>query len=172
MKRGELSLEQIVEQYGEYLYHLNYLYMKDFQLAEEVTQDVLMKYLLHKDDFRNDASLKTYLTRIAINCCHDELRKQKRKSFISKLLPLGRTEPSVEQTYIATEDYTTLKQIVFALPLHYREVIILFYYEEFDVSEIASLLNVSQNTVRTRIRRARELLKTNQELEAIFYEGI
>lgn len=147
--------------------------MKDFQLAEEVTQDVLMKYLLHKDDFRNDSSLKTYLTRIAINCCHDELRKQKRKSFISKLLPpLGRTEPSVEETYISTEGYTTLKQIVFALPLHYREVIILFYYEEFDVSEIASLLNVSQNTVRTRIRRARELLKTNHELEAIFYEGI
>ncbi|WP_051582405.1 RNA polymerase sigma factor [Lysinibacillus fusiformis] len=165
-------MEQIVEQYGEYLYHLNYLYMKDFQLAEEVTQDVLMKYLLHKDEFRKDASLKTYLTRIAINCCHDELRKQKRKLFISKLLPLGRTEPSVEQTYISTEEYTTLKQIFFTLPLHYREVIILFYYEEFDVSEIASLLNVSQNTVRTRIRRARELLKTNQELEAIFYEGI
>ncbi|MBU5254186.1 sigma-70 family RNA polymerase sigma factor, partial [Lysinibacillus capsici] len=85
---------------------------------------------------------------------------------------LGRTEPSVEQTYIATEDFATLQQIVFALPLHYREVIVLFYYEEFDVSEIASLLNVSQNTVRTRIRRARELLKTNPELEAIFYEGI
>ena len=66
LKRGELLLEQIVEQYGEYLYHLSYLYMKDFQLAEEITQDVLMKYLLHKDDFRKDASLKTYLTRIAI----------------------------------------------------------------------------------------------------------
>lgn len=165
-------MEQVVEQYGEYLYHLNYLYMKDFQLAEEVTQDVLMKFLLHKDDFRKDSSLKTYLTRIAINCCHDELRKQKRKLLISKLLTLGRYEPSVEQTYISTETYTTLKQIVFALPVHYREVIILFYYEEFDVSEIASLLNVSQNTVRTRIRRAREVLKTNHELEALFYEGI
>ena len=104
-------MEQIVEQYGEYLYHLSYLYMKDFQLAEEITQDVLIKYLLHKDDFRKDASLKTYLTRITINCCHDELRKQKRKSFISKLLPLGRTEPSVEQTYIATEDDGLIKGI-------------------------------------------------------------
>lgn len=172
MKRGEKSLEEIVEQYGEYLYHLNYLYVKDCQLAEEITQDVLMKFLLHKEKFRQDASLKTYLTRIAINCCHDELRKHKRKSFISKFLPLSRSELSVEQTYLSTEAYTTLKQSVFALPLHYREVIILFYYEEFDVSEIASLLNVSQNTVRTRIRRARELLKTNHELEEIFYEGI
>jgi RNA polymerase sigma-70 factor, ECF subfamily len=172
LKRGELSLEEIIEQYGEYLYHFSYLYVKDRQLAEEITQDVLMKYLLHKDDFRRDASLKTYITRIAINCCHDEIRKIKRKSLISKLLPLGRSEPSVEQSYLSNEAYTTLKESVFALPVHYREVIILFYYEEFDVSEIASLLNVSQNTVRTRIRRARELLKKDHELEAIFYEGI
>lgn len=165
-------MEQIVEQYGEYLYHLSYLYVKDCQLAEEITQDVLMKYLLHKDKFRKDASLKTYLTRIAINCCHDELRKQKRRAFLSKLVPLKRHEQSVEQTYVSNEVFTTLKETVFALPLHYREAIILFYYEEFNVSEIASLLNVSQNTVRTRIRRARELLKTNHELEEIFYGGI
>lgn len=168
----EQIAEQIIEQYGEYLYHLNYLYTKDYQLAEEVTQDVLMKFILHKDRFRKDASLKTYLTRIAINCCHDELRKQKRKSLISKLLPIGRNEPSVEHTYISTEANMTLKQIVFALPLLYREVIILHYYEEFNVSEISCLLDVSQNTVRTRIRRARELLKINHELEAIFYERL
>lgn len=165
-------MEQIIERYGEYLYHFSYMYVKDTQLAEEITQDVLMKFLLHKEDFRNEASLKTYLTRIAINCCHDELRKQKRKNLLTKFLPLRKNEPSTEQAYLATEAFTTLKETVFALPVHYREVIVLFYYEEFEVAEIADLLDVSQNTVRTRIRRARELLKNNQELEAIFYEGV
>lgn len=165
-------MEQIIEQYGEYLYHFNYLYVKDIQLAEEITQDVLMKFILHKEDFRNEASLKTYLTRIAINCCHDELRKRKRKALLAKILPLRKNEPSTEQIYLATESFTTLKESVFALPVHYREVIVLYYYEEFKVIEIADLLNVSQNTVRTRIRRARELLKNNQELEAIFYERV
>ena len=165
-------MEQIIERYGEYLYHFSYLYVKDIQLAEEITQDVLMKFLLHKEDFRNEASLKTYLTRIAINCCHDELRKQKRKNILTKFLPLRKSEPSTEQAYLATVAFATLKETVFALPVYYREVIILFYYEEFEVAEIADLLDVSQNTVRTRIRRARELLKTNQELEAIFYEGV
>lgn len=165
-------MEQIIEQYGEYLYHFSYLYVKDRQLAEEITQDVLMKFLLHKEDFRNNASLKTYLTRIAINCCHDELRKRKRKNVLAKLLPLRKNEPSSEQVYLATEAFTTLKDSVFAMPVHYREVIVLFYYEEFEVAEIADLLEVSQNTVRTRIRRARELLKNNQELEAAFYDGI
>lgn len=165
-------MEQIIERYGEYLYHFSYLYVKDIQLAEEITQDVLMKFLLHKEDFRNEASLKTYLTRIAINCCHDELRKQKRKNILTKFLPLRKSEPSTEQAYLATVAFATLKETVFALPVHYREVIILFYYEEFEVAEIADLLDVSQNTVRTRIRRARELLKNKQELEAIFYEGV
>ena len=77
-----------------------------------------------------------------------------------------------QKAYLEIEAFTTLKQHIFALPVHYREVIILFYYEEFEVSEIADLLMVSQNTVRTRIRRARELLKNDQELEALFYEGI
>ncbi|MGN7476812.1 RNA polymerase sigma factor [Solibacillus silvestris] len=165
-------MERIVEQYGEYLYHFSYLYVKDRQLAEEITQDVLMKFAAHKEQFRSDASLKTYLTRIAINCCHDELRRQKRKSYIAKLMPLRKSEPSCEQAYLAAEASTALKDRVFALPVHYREVIILFYYEEFDVAEIADLLKTSQNTVRTRIRRARELLKNDQELEELFYEGI
>lgn len=165
-------MEQIIEQYGEYLYHFSYLYVKDRQLAEEITQDVLLKFALHKEDFRSEASLKTYLTRIAINCCHDELRKQKRKSLLTKLLPLRKVAPSSEQMYLAKEQTATLKEYVFALPMHYREVLILFYYEEFSVFEIADLLQVSQNTVRTRIRRARDLLKNDQELEALFYEGI
>lgn len=146
--------------------------MKDCQLAEEITQDVLMKFALHKEDFRSEASLKTYLTRIAINCCHDELRKQKRKALLAKLLPLRKNELSSEKTYLAKEVATALKERVFELPVHYREVVILFYYEEFTVVEIADLLKLSQNTVRTRIRRARELLKNDQELEALFYEGI
>lgn len=166
------NLDQIVEQYGEYLYHFCYLYVKDRHLAEEITQDVLVKYSIHKKDFRKDASLKTYLTRIAINCCHDELRKIKRKSLIAKLLPKGRNEPSVEQAILTNETYSTLKDSVLALPVHYREVIVLFYYEEFEVNEMADLLNVSQNTVRTRIRRAREILKSNHELEEMFYGRI
>ena len=165
-------LEQIVEQYGEYLYHLSYLYVKDRQLAEEITQDVLLKFALHKEQFRGEAALKTYLTRIAINCCHDELRKQKRKALLQKLLPGRKVVPSSEQMYLQNESYSTLKECVFALPIHYREVLILHYYEEFTVHEIADLLKLSQNTVRTRIRRARELLKKDEELEALFYEGV
>lgn len=165
-------MEQLIEQYGEYLYHLSYLYVKDRQLAEEITQDVLMKYEKNKEQYRAEASVKTYLTRILINCCHDELRKQKRRKLLAWLLPSGRSEVSAETSYLQGELYQTLKVQVFALPVHYREVIVLFYYEEFSVEEIAMLLVLSENTIRTRIRRARVLLKKNHELEGMYYERI
>ncbi|MEL4026857.1 sigma-70 family RNA polymerase sigma factor [Lysinibacillus endophyticus] len=174
-----MELEEIIENYGEYLYHLSYLYVKDCQLAEEITQDVLMKYMINRTNFRGDSSIKTYLTRILINCCHDKLRKLKRKTMLSQLMFFRKNEPSIEKMYVQKEVYKTLKDSVLALPLHYREVIILFYYEEFEVKEIAKLLNVSPNTIRTRLRRARELLKTNDSLEEMyaalggeFYEGV
>ncbi|MFJ7406400.1 MULTISPECIES: RNA polymerase sigma factor [unclassified Lysinibacillus] len=51
-------MEQLVEEYGEYLFHLSYLYMKDKQLAEEITQDVFFTFATKSDAFRKDASLK------------------------------------------------------------------------------------------------------------------
>jgi len=165
-------MEQLVEEYGEYLFHLSYLYMKDKQLAEEITQDVFLTFAIKGDAFRHDASLKTYLTRILINRCHDELRKQKRRNVLQFLTPFWTNEKSAEQEVMRQQQFLSLKQEVMKLPIHYREVIILFYYEEFEVSEIADLLNLSQNTVRTRLRRGKELLKSKllAQPEVFFHE--
>ncbi len=153
-------MEQLVEEYGEYLFHLSYLYVKDQQLAEEITQDVFLTFVTKGDAFRKDATLKTYLTRILINRCHDELRKIKRRNVLQFLTPFWSNEKSAEQEVIQQQQFLSLKEEVMSLPIHYREAIILFYYEEFKASEIADLLNISQNTVRTRLRRGKELLKS------------
>ena len=165
-------MEQIVEQYGEYLFHLSYLYVKDSQIAEEITQDVFMKYVTNSEMFRGEAALKTYLTRILINRCHDELRKMKRKNVLQFLTPFWTNEKSAEQQVLLQQEHQNLKQTVLGLPIHYREVIILFYYEEFEAWEIADLLSVSQNTVRTRLRRGKDLLKSKllQQAEVALYE--
>ncbi|MEC1177035.1 sigma-70 family RNA polymerase sigma factor [Metasolibacillus meyeri] len=133
-------MEQIVEQYGEYLYHVSYLYVKDRQLAEEITQDVLFKYAQQPEKFRGEAALKTYLTKIAIHRCYDELRKWKRKNLLNSwLFKKEKNQPSIEHTYIQQESYQTLLDKVLQLPLHYREVIILHYYIEEKVSLIDNI---------------------------------
>ena len=159
-------MRTLIEEYGEYIYHLAYLYVKDKQIAEEITQDVFYMYSVKKEQFRGEASVKTYLTRIVINKSHDELRKIKRRQVLQAVLPFKLNERSAEQEVMKKHQGASLKEIVWGLPVHYREIIILHYYEDFSVKEITELLKISENTVRTRLRRARELLKQELTEEA------
>ncbi|MFF5994469.1 sigma-70 family RNA polymerase sigma factor [Lysinibacillus sp. KU-BSD001] len=149
----------LIEEYGEYIYHLAYLYVKDKQVAEEITQDVFYTYSVKRNQFRGDASIKTYLTRIVINKSHDELRKMKRQTVLQAILPFMKTVRSAEQEVLAKVQGESLKEAVWNMPVHYREVMIFYYYEDFTINEIVSLLGISENTIRTRLRRGRELLK-------------
>ncbi|WP_431027375.1 sigma-70 family RNA polymerase sigma factor [Lysinibacillus sp. LZ02] len=152
-------MRRLIEEYGEYIYHFAYLYVKDKQVAEEITQDVFYTYSVKSNQFRGEASIKTYLTRIVINKSHDELRKMKRRTMLQAILPFTKTACSAEQEVLVKVQGRSLKEAVWNMPVHYREVIILYYYEEFAIKEIVSLLGTSENTIRTRLRRGRKLLK-------------
>lgn len=152
-------MRELINEYGEYIYHLAYIYVKDRHAAEEIAQDVFYTYSVKEGQFRGEASLKTYLTRMAINKCHDELRKRKRKNIWNAILPFSFSARSAEQEVMEKQRGVSIKEIVWRLPIHYREVIILHYYEDFSVKEMTELLETSENTIRTRLRRGREVLK-------------
>lgn len=156
------EMQQIMEEQAGYLVQLSYLYVKDVQLAEDVVQEAFIKYFKSPEKFEQRASLKTYLSRIVIHTSLDYLRGWKARRRI--ILKLMQQEP---KAFVATPadmvqhklEQTTLMQHVLTLSLKYREVIILFYYEEMTSLQIAELLKISENTVKTRLRRAREQLK-------------
>ena len=152
-------MRMLVDTYGSYIFHLAYLYVKNKETAEEITQDILYTFHAKREQFRGEASQKTYLTRMTINRCHDELRKMKRRSLLEAVLPFMKPTRSAEQTVIGKVAGESIKEIVWSLPVYYREVIILHFYEDFTVKEMTELLGLSENTIRTRLRRAKELLK-------------
>ena len=94
------------------------------------------------------------------------MRKIKRRQMLQAVLPFKLNERSAEQEVMKKHQGSSLKEIVWGLPVHYREIIILHYYEDFSVKEITELLKISENTVRTRLRRGRELLKQELKEEA------
>ncbi len=126
--------------------------------------------------FREESSLKTYLTRITINTCHDYLRSWKNKKHVFSQMLLGRAasgKKGIEARLIASIEQTELTKHVMQLPVIYREAILLFYYEEYTSAAIAELLRVSENTVKTRLRRARNMLKERldeSDWEVLSYE--
>ncbi|WP_342566682.1 sigma-70 family RNA polymerase sigma factor [Psychrobacillus sp. FSL K6-4046] len=156
------QFEQIMKEHGEPLIRLAYLMVKDWGAAEDIMQDVFIKYYLNQDQFQGKSTLKTYLYRITINCCYNYLRswKNKKKNFTEQIRGLFTDSYNPEKEILSNNRNSTLLEEILKLPTKYREVILLFYYQEFKIVTIALILNCSEGTVKTRLSRARKLLKT------------
>ena len=166
-ERGmQMDIEYYVEQYGDYLYRIAYIYTRDRQAAEEVVQDVFIK-LYETQQFEQKSSEKTYLTKMTINRCYDYLRKWKARKaqLIHYFL---KQEQSGEQVFIEHEERDEIVEAILKLPLKYREVLLLYYYDDLSIAEVASYIKIPESTVATRLQRARQKLKV--QLPAIEWE--
>lgn len=171
-KLDEEHLEQVMDQYGEYLIRFAYLYVKDWPIAEDIVQEVFIGYFQKANQFEQRSSLKTYLSKITINKCHDHLRswRNKRSLFTGSISNLISGAKSPEEAYERQSGQATLMKKVLELPIKYREVILLYYYQELTGSEISRLLDCSENTVKTRLKRAKVLLK--DQIDPREWEGL
>lgn len=151
----EPDLERMMDSYGNGLLRLCFMYLKDTQLAEDAVQDTFLKVYRHYDSFGGGTGEKAWVTRIAINVCKDILRSAwKRRVNITEEL---NEIPDLRQQPDKADD--TLICAVMALKPMYKEVILLFYYEDMKISEIAQVLSTPESTISVRLKRAREQLK-------------
>lgn len=152
----EEKMEAWIDRYGTHLLRLCTLYLKDVALAEDALQDTLIKAWEKYGSFQGRASEKTWLTSIAVNVCKNYLRSPwNRRVNVNDLTQLvGRTED--EFSHI--DSRMDVMNAVLALKERYRIVILLYYYEELSVKEMANMLACKEATVLTRLRRAREYL--------------
>ena len=150
-----MSIEAMMERYGDGVLRLCLLYLGDRQLAEDAFQETFVKAWRQQAAFRGESSEKTWLHTIAANTCRSMLRsgflRMRRKCrSVDELLDL----PAPQK-----EDNMDVTRAVCALPGTYREVVVLHYYEGMKLREMADLLGMPMNTVSTRLRRARALLR-------------
>ena len=155
------TFEQEVRPYIKELIRLAYTYVKDKQIAEDMIQDVLMKAYSNYDQFRFESKYKTYLYKMTINRCHDYLRSANYKKYLltEKWNYYFKVEKSSEDILVEKEKKYELSEIVMTLKPIYREAILLHYYKQFTILEIAYLLDCSENTVKTRMQRAKNQLR-------------
>lgn len=153
--------ENLVDQYGEALLRLAFSYVKNQQVAEDIVQDVFIRAFEKMDEFKGHSSYKTYLYRITINRSYDYLRSWSYKNVMlsHKLSMFFQSGHSTETEVLVKDENYRIGKEVYSLPVKYREIIFLYYYKDFSVEEIADLLNCSENTVKTRLRRGREKLR-------------
>ncbi len=155
-----------MDQYGDRLTKLSYNYTKDWNLAEDIVQEVFITCYKEYENLDGIVSFQAWIFRITINRCKDLLKSSffKRVFINSSFLTMSKTtEPSPEMTALKKSEEVLLSECVLALPVKYREVITLYYYEELSIQEISEILKMNGNTIKTRLNRARQKLKALME---------
>lgn len=160
---NELQFHQKLKQYKDTVYRVAYTYLRNKADAEDVAQETFLKFFMHKEPFPDEGMEKAWLIRVTINACHDLCRSawHKNRAELPDELADTFAEPSENALYAA----------VFSLPEKYRIVILLYYYEEYSVKEIAQITRQKPSTIQTQLERARKKLKALLEKKGGFYYG-
>ena len=150
MEREEFTLA--VHQYQNMVFRIALHYFADPDDADDIVQEVFLRFLQQEHTFDSNEHTKYWLLRVTINLCKDTLKSPWRRRRV-------RWDAVPEEPVWERQEQQALFQEVMALPEKYRTVLNLYYYEELSTKEIATLLQVQQSVVTTRLSRARQLLK-------------
>ena len=146
------DFETLAKRHMDMVFRLAFNYMKSASDADDVTQNVLLRLLKNGKPFASGEHARYWLVRVTVNECRRALRSPWRR--------VGDIGEYAESLQFETPEHSELFYAVMELPEKYRTAIYLHYYEGYSTKEIAEIIGVPAATVRTRLRRAREQLKT------------
>ena len=139
----------LAEQYAGMLYRLAYARTGSRADAEDVMQEVFVRLLRARPEFRDEEHAKAWLLRVTVNGCKSRLRAPWRR----------RTAPLLDAYPAAAPEEGMLLEAMQALPARDRAVLHLYYYEGYQTAEIAALTGLREGSVRSRLTRARTRLR-------------
>ena len=154
----EENSKRIIETYSPMVYRLAYSLVKSRTDAEDVHQEVFLRYLKYKPCFESKEHEKAWFLRVTTNQCKNLWKMVWRRRIVSlSEYEEDRVSSSLQGQEPGAEDNNIIA-VVKTLPQKYRVVIHLFYYEELSVDEIARILALKPSNVRTQLTRARKKL--------------
>ncbi|AQQ53117.1 sigma-70 family RNA polymerase sigma factor [Planococcus lenghuensis] len=157
-------LDDLMRTYGPELKRIAYLYVHDRTECEDIIQEVFTSCFKNSSRFRHEAEYKTWLTRITINKCRDHQRRWSFRNLIYKsAIRSADMDHSAETHVIAAFDSAQLARSLFRLTPKFKDVLILYYYQELTMKEIAAVLDISINTVKSRLLRGKKALQEQLE---------
>jgi len=163
MKFSDIDNDRIsaaLQKYSDTVYRICFIYLGNRPEVDDVFQEVFLKLLQKKISFTSTGHEKAWLIRVTINQCKDVV-----KGFWWKRIDLLENVELPEHD----PDERDVLMVVLSLPQKYKDVIYLYYYQEYTVPQMGQLLKRSENTIYSQLHRARELMR--QKLEGKGHEG-
>ena len=152
------AFEALFRKYQDYVYNIVFGIVGRAEDARDLTQDVFVQAYRSLPAFRRGARFPTWLYRIAVNRAVDAARKEKHRRW----LPINeaveaRPDPSANPALAAVrqDEQDAVRQILMQVPVRHRDVLVLRYYQEMSVEEIAEVLGCSVPAAKVRLHRAR-----------------
>ena len=143
------GVEAVLDKYGNNLYRIGLITLKNQADAEDALQDTLVRYLQKAPRFESEEHQKAWLIRVAVNICRDMLRKRRYHQEELENIPVPQAD---EQQQSALDALLTL-------PEQFRIPMTLHYVEGYSVAELAKLLSLTQSAVKMRLSKGRTLLR-------------
>ena len=151
----EKQYNKIVENYSDMIFRIAYQYLYNKYDAEDIVQEVFVKLLSRKVIFKDEEHVKSWLIRVTINQCLDYKKSLAKRSTVSienMEIPFEHKEEGIlEELQLLKEDE--------------RNILYLYYYEGYKIKEIAKILKQKQNTINSKLTRARKKLKEIMEVK-------
>jgi RNA polymerase sigma-70 factor (ECF subfamily) len=150
----------MVDKYYDRIYPVVYRMVANEEIAKDLTQDVFLKAWENREKFRGDSDPGTWLYRIGVNVTLTWLDKQKRTQPTSlEETCLPDNKPGAQSKLEKHDDHIAVRNAVSSLSPKFKLVLIMHYYEDMKIDQIADILKISRGTVAWRLFRARKLIE-------------
>lgn len=156
------DFEGLYEKYATDVLRVCYFYLGDRQKAEDVCQDVFVRLMVNTPELE-EGHEKAWLLKVALNRCRDLWRGSWTRRVVLGS-PTFELIPAPDDT-ARREDEEAMMTAIHRLPVVFREVILLHYYQNFGISEISQIMGLPEGTISSRLSRGRK------KLEAILQGG-
>ena len=159
------DIETLMRKHGNEVLRTAYSYVKDKFTAEDIFQEVFIKVYKNLENFRDESDIKTWIIRITINTAKDYLKS----AYSRKVVPMMEFK---EDQLVSDNDFEEIenrdrdeqvKKTVMSLPEQYREVLLCVYYHDMSVADTAKSLGIAEGTLKSRLSRARDMMKNKLE---------
>ena len=164
-KEVDHIFREIVKDHSSRVYNLALMKCNQVELAEDICQETCIRVYKGLQNFRDESQLGTWIYRIALNVCHTMIKKESQLS--ANMMPLDDRpdlEPiqehgDAEEIFLRDVQKDQIRQAISDLPPLQSDAITLYYLKEFQYTEVADVMDIPLNTVKSHIRRAKAKLK-------------
>ena len=158
VNKSEEEIKELVDKYSSLIFRISYCILCNPEDAEDAVQETLLKYITKAPEFNGEEHRKAWLIKVAANISKNMLMFRLKRETVNL--------DDIENIGIGENDYETF-ELIMSLPAKQKVVMTLYYVEGYRSAEIAEIIGISEDAVRKRIQKGRELLKKEFEKEKL-----